>query len=97
MSKATTGMLESIHFMLAKAIKDDLEWLTTDTYDEEGNLIPKPRLDSQTINAVSKFLKDNEITVDPKDATELTALRDKLTAIRGSTAVERARRIQLDD
>lgn len=97
MAKASKETLESIHGMLAKAILEDLEWLTTETLDEDGKPIPKPRLDPATINAVSKFLKDNEITADPKDIGELHALRDKLSGLVSGGAVARAKRLELND
>lgn len=98
MAKASKEVLERIHSLLARQILDDLEWLQSETLDEDGNPIPKPRLDSALINAVSKFLKDNEITADPKDAGELNGLRDRLAALRaGATVVERAKRLDLDD
>lgn len=97
MAKATKEVLERIHSLLARQILDDLEWLQSVTLDAEGNPIPKPRLDPATINAVSKFLKDNEITADPKDIGELHALRDKLSGLVSGGAVARAKRLELND
>lgn len=97
MSKATKDTLERIHAKLSRAIERDLDWLLAEEFDEEGKLILKPRLDPATTNAVSKFLKDNEITADPKDIGELHALRDKLSGLVSGGAVARAKRLELND
>jgi hypothetical protein len=36
--------------------------------------------DAATLGAITKFLKDNEVTADPADADDLSSLREKLKA-----------------
>lgn len=70
MSKAAkVEILEQLHAALAESM---LRLLVG-----EGDVPPLP-LDAQTMNAVSKFLKDNDIVAAPESDDALDAIRKQL-------------------
>ena len=58
-------MLERLHGLLTESFVRRLE-------EDERDGIPT---DAATLGAISKFLKDNEVTADPADNTELADLK----------------------
>lgn len=67
---ASLELMAELHAMLTETFMDDLRW-----YKEQG--IPVPAAEKA---ATAKFLKDNAITCDPADATDIEALRQELQA-----------------
>lgn len=67
MSKASLEKLHKLHGMLADSFASRLE------QDIKDN-IPT---DAATLGAISKFLKDNEVTADPADDSDLADLKNK--------------------
>lgn len=65
MSKASLEKLHRLHGMLADSFASRLE------QDIKDN-IPT---DAATLGAISKFLKDNEVTADPADSSDLADLK----------------------
>lgn len=65
--QATREKLERLHGMLADSF---VARLAADAKDE----IPT---DAATLGAISKFLKDNEVTADPADSDELAHLKQQ--------------------
>ena len=65
---ATLGELQELHRLIAKSLNQRIE------QDIEDN-IPT---DAATLGAAIKFLKDNNVSADPADADDLSALRDTL-------------------
>jgi hypothetical protein len=65
---ATLAELEGLHKLIAKSLS------TRITQDMEDDL----PTDAATLGAAIKFLKDNNVSADPADADDLSALRDKL-------------------
>lgn len=61
--------LEELHALIADSYTNRIR------QDIEDN-IPT---DAATLSGAVKFLKDNNISADPADTDDLTALRDKLT------------------
>lgn len=69
MSKAaTTEALQELHSVVAKSLRTRIE------QDMEDDL----PTDAATLGAAIKFLKDNNISADPAEASDLTELRNKL-------------------
>jgi hypothetical protein len=66
--KATASLLEELHRLVAENL---IGRLKKDAEDEMFT-------DAATIGAITKFLKDNNITADPADKSDLENLRDKL-------------------
>jgi len=82
MSKAASiDALNRIHRKLAEAIDLELDHIINTS--EEG-------IGSSMVNAVTAFLKANEITADIGETDELAALREKLSKVHGSNLVESA-------
>lgn len=67
MSKASVEKLNKLHGMLADSFSQRLE------LDIKDN-IPT---DAATLGAISKFLKDNDVTADPASDDKLGALQEK--------------------
>lgn len=66
--KASASLLEELHRLVAENLIGRLQ---RDAKDEMFT-------DAATIGAITKFLKDNNITADPADKSDLENLRDKL-------------------
>ena len=58
MSRATSDLLDSLHGLVAGALKDELVRAMS-AKDEDGNPVP---INPQLIDKALKFLKDNAIT-----------------------------------
>lgn len=67
MSKATADKLHRLHGMLADSFTQRLE-------EDVKDKIPT---DAATLGAISKFLKDNNITADPASDNKLGDLQEK--------------------
>lgn len=67
------ALLEQLHGLLTESF---LRRLADDARDE----IPT---DAATLGAISKFLKDNEVTADPADNTELADLKAQFMELQG--------------
>lgn len=65
---ATLSELQELHSLIAQSLN---KRITQDMEDE----IPT---DAATLGAAIKFLKDNNVSADPADADDLSALRDNL-------------------
>ena len=65
---ATLKELQELHRMVAKS-------LSTRICQDMEDQVPT---DAATLGAAIKFLKDNNVSADPADADDLSALRDKL-------------------
>lgn len=65
---ADIDMLQLLHNLQAQSMIKRLQ-------EDLADGIPT---DAATLGAISKFLKDNEVTADPADSDDLAALRDKL-------------------
>lgn len=63
-------MMQRIHRKLSEVIIQELEFYLS----EEAQGMPLPSSDKA---AIAKFLKDNNITVDPADKTDLETLREQ--------------------
>ena len=85
MSKsADKSALNRIHRKLAEAIDEELD-----------NIIGgEVGIHSSMVNAISAFLKANDITADVAEQDELTDLRKKLAQASGSTLVEQASELE---
>lgn len=71
MSKAATlTELKDLHRLIAQSLNERIK------QDMEDKL----PTDAATLGAAIKFLKDNNVSADPADADDLSALRDKLRA-----------------
>lgn len=69
MSKAASlADLQELHSLIARSLNQRI------TQDMEDGL----PTDAATLGAAIKFLKDNNVSADPADADDLSALRDKL-------------------
>lgn len=60
--------LQELHSLIARSLNQRI------TQDMEDGL----PTDAATLGAAIKFLKDNNVSADPADADDLSALRDKL-------------------
>ena len=67
---ATITELEALHRLIARSLTERIQ------QDMEDKL----PTDAATLGAAIKFLKDNNVSADPADADDLSALRDKLRA-----------------
>ncbi len=65
---ASLADLQELHALIARSLNQRI------TQDMEDGL----PTDAATIGAAIKFLKDNNVSADPADADDLSALRDKL-------------------
>lgn len=65
---ASLADLQALHSLVARALNQRI------TQDMEDGL----PTDAATLGAAIKFLKDNNVSADPADADDLSALRDKL-------------------
>lgn len=65
---ASLADLQELHSLIARSLNQRI------TQDMEDNL----PTDAATLGAAIKFLKDNNVSADPADADDLSALRDKL-------------------
>ena len=65
---ASLADLQELHSLIAKSLNQRI------TQDMEDNL----PTDAATLGAAIKFLKDNNVSADPADADDLSALREKL-------------------
>ena len=69
----TRVLLEKLHGLLADSFVHRLE-------EDKRDKIPT---DAATLGAISKFLKDNEVTADPADNTELADLKQQFMDLQG--------------
>lgn len=67
---AKQDVLAELHALLAQQMIDELNWY-------KANDIPVPAADKA---AIAKFLKDNAITCDPADASDIERLRAEFQA-----------------
>lgn len=65
---ASLADLQELHSLIARSLNKRI------TQDMEDGL----PTDAATLGAAIKFLKDNNVSADPADADDLSALRDKL-------------------
>jgi hypothetical protein len=65
---ATLAELQDLHRLIARSLSARI------TQDMEDDL----PTDAATLGAAIKFLKDNNVSADPADADDLSALREKL-------------------
>lgn len=65
---ASLADLQELHSLIARSLNQRI------TQDIEDGL----PTDAATLGAAIKFLKDNNVSADPADADDLSALRDKL-------------------
>lgn len=65
---ASLAELQDLHSLIARSLNKRIQ------QDMEDDL----PTDAATLGAAIKFLKDNNVSADPADADDLTALRDKL-------------------
>lgn len=65
---ASLADLKDLHSLIARSLNQRI------TQDMEDGL----PTDAATLGAAIKFLKDNNVSADPADADDLSALRDKL-------------------
>ena len=65
---ASIADLQELHSLIARSLNQRI------TQDMEDGL----PTDAATLGAAIKFLKDNNVSADPADADDLSALRDKL-------------------
>ena len=65
---ASLADLQDLHSLVARALSQRI------AQDMEDGL----PTDAATLGAAIKFLKDNNVSADPADADDLSALRDKL-------------------
>ena len=65
---ASLADLQELHSLIARSLNQRI------TQDMEDGL----PTDAATLSAAIKFLKDNNVSADPADADDLSALRDKL-------------------
>lgn len=65
---ASLADLRELHSLIARSLNQRI------TQDMEDGL----PTDAATLGAAIKFLKDNNVSADPADADDLSALRDKL-------------------
>lgn len=72
-SIGSRALLERLHGLLTASFVARLE------EDAQDN-IPT---DAATLGAISKFLKDNEVTADPADNTELADLKKQFMELQG--------------
>lgn len=72
---ATIAELEALHRLIARSLTERIQ------QDMEDKL----PTDAATLGAAIKFLKDNNVSADPADADDLSALRDKLRAQAAAT------------
>lgn len=87
MSAASLESLKRIHAKLAEAIEDEIDFVQSAKDNAESVPI---KLEASFINAVSKFLKDNEITADVKDGDDLAALKRKMIELKSGALVKDA-------
>lgn len=69
----TRAALERLHGLLTESFVKRLE-------EDARDGIPT---DAATLGAISKFLKDNEVTADPADNTELADLKKQFMELQG--------------
>ena len=65
---ASLADLQDLHSLIARSLNQHI------SQDMEDGL----PTDAATLGAAIKFLKDNNVSADPADADDLSALRDKL-------------------
>ena len=65
---ASLADLQDLHSLIARSLNQRI------SQDMEDGL----PTDAATLGAAIKFLKDNNVSADPADADDLSALRDKL-------------------
>lgn len=94
MSRATEDQLGILHKQLAETFSEALEQSSTasalllvEREDPLPNDVTNFLMDLTTVNpslltAITKFLKDNNITADPGEDTDLAVLKDQLDAKR---------------
>ena len=82
---ASLADLQELHSLIARSLNQRI------TQDMEDGL----PTDAATLGAAIKFLKDNNVSADPADADDLSALRDKLKQQAEQRRVGRSNVVQL--
>lgn len=82
---ASLADLQELHSLIARSLN---QRITQDMKDD----LPT---DAATLSAAIKFLKDNNVSADPADADDLSALRDKLKQQAEQRRVGRSNVVQL--
>ncbi len=86
---ASSDALGQLHQLLAEIMIEELRW-----YREQNPPIPVPAADKA---AVSKFLKDNNITCDPADVKDIERLRDEFQKSRQESRLKAAQALTKED
>ena len=82
---ASLADLQELHSLIARSLNQRI------TQDMEDGL----PTDAATLGAAIKFLKDNNVSADPADADDLSALRDKLKQQAAQRRAGRSNVVQL--
>lgn len=82
---ATLAELQELHKLIAQSLNERIK------QDMEDKL----PTDAATLGAAIKFLKDNNVSADPADADDLSALRDKLREQADQRRANRGNVVQL--
>lgn len=82
---ASLAELESLHRLIARSLTERIQ----------QDMDDKLPTDAATLGAAIKFLKDNNVSADPADADDLSALRDKLREQADQRRASRGNVVQL--
>ena len=82
---ASLADLQDLHSLIARSLNQRI------SQDMEDGL----PTDAATLGAAIKFLKDNNVSADPADADDLSALRDKLKQQAEQRRAGRSKLVQL--
>lgn len=82
---ASLADLQDLHSLIARSLNQRI------SQDMEDGL----PTDAATLGAAIKFLKDNNVSADPADADDLSALRDKLKQQAEQRRAGRSKVVQL--
>jgi len=82
---ASLAELEGLHKLIAQSLSERIK------QDMDDGL----PTDAATLGAAIKFLKDNNVSADPADADDLSALRDKLREQAEARRANRGNVVQL--
>lgn len=82
---ATLSELQDLHRLVAQSLSERIE----------QDMLDKLPTDAATLGAAIKFLKDNNVSADPSDADDLTALRTKLQEQQAQRRASRSNVVKL--
>ena len=82
---ATLSELQDLHRLVAQSLSERIE----------QDMLDKLPTDAATLGAAIKFLKDNNVSADPADADDLTALRTKLQEQQAQRRASRSNVVKL--